>query len=121
MSKVLVVEDEVTIRWLAMDFVSEAGLEALEAEDADRALSILEECGDIDIVFTDVRMPGPLDGLELARVIRTRWPQTRIMVGSGHVSAELASAAGADRVFAKPYQAGAVIDALQELSRSVAR
>lgn len=113
---VIVVEDEPLVRWLAMDFVVEAGLNAVEAEDADQALALIEQLGGIDMMFTDIRMPGSMDGLELARVVQQRWPATRVIVASGHGSAELATAAGAQHFFPKPYRAESVVAALKELS-----
>ena len=71
-SVVLVVEDESLVRSTAMDMVEEAGFEAIAASDADEAIRILESRNDIRAVFTDVHMPGSMDGLRLARVVRNR-------------------------------------------------
>ena len=73
-SVVLVVEDSALIRMGAVDLVLSAGYEALEAQDADEAIRILESRDDIDLVFTDVQMPGTMDGIKLAHYIRDRWP-----------------------------------------------
>ena len=81
---VLVVEDESLIRSRAMDMVEEAGFEAIEASDADEAIRILESRNDICAVFTDINMPGSMDGLRLARVVRNRWPPVALIVTSGH-------------------------------------
>lgn len=84
--KVLVVEDEALIR---LDFVSrlaDAGFEPLEAGSAAAALEMLESNRDIRVVFTDVRMPGDMDGIELARAVRKRWPPTLIVVCSANLA-----------------------------------
>jgi CheY-like chemotaxis protein len=80
---VLVVEDEPLQRMLAMTIVEDAGFEALGAETADRAVRILEMRSDIRIVFTDVDMPGSMDGMKLAAAIRGRWPPIEIIITSG--------------------------------------
>lgn len=80
---VLVVEDEPILRMLAVDIVEEAGFEAIEASDANEAVAILEARADIRLVFTDVDMPGGMDGLKLAASIRDRWPPIEVIVTSG--------------------------------------
>ena len=71
---VLLVEDSLIIRMGAVEIVVDAGYEALEAPGADAAVRILGARGDVDLVFTDVQMPGTMDGLELAHYVRFRWP-----------------------------------------------
>jgi CheY-like chemotaxis protein len=100
---VLVVEDEPFQRMLAVDLVEEAGLIALEARDADEAIEILEARNDVRIVFTDINMPGSMDGLKLAAAVRDRWPPVRIILTSGNFEPSLQERP-ADCVFlAKPY------------------
>jgi len=82
---VLVVEDENLIRLSALDMVEEAGFEAIAASDADEAIRILESRNDIRAVFTDVHMPGSMDGLRLARVVRNRWPPVALIVTVGRL------------------------------------
>jgi CheY-like chemotaxis protein len=81
---VLVVEDEFLVRMLATEMVEEAGFEAVEAGDADEAVGILEARPDIHVVFTDIRMPGSMNGVKLATYVRGRWPPIRIIATSGH-------------------------------------
>ena len=83
---VLVVEDEGLIRMNATAMVEEAGFEAIAASDADEAIRILESRNDIRAVFTDVHMPGSMDGLRLARVVRKRWPPVALIVTSGQTN-----------------------------------
>jgi CheY-like chemotaxis protein len=81
---VLIVEDEPLLRSMAVEFLSEAGLQTFEAENAEEALDLLQErAGEVAVLFTDVRMPGPMDGLELARVAHSSWPWIRVIVTSG--------------------------------------
>lgn len=80
----LVVEDELFVR---MDFVDQAkgaGFETVEAGSAAEAVGILEGRNDIRVVFTDIRMPGDMDGLALAHLVRDRWPPTIIVICSGN-------------------------------------
>ncbi len=78
---VLVVEDHPIIRMGAMDLVRGAGFEAVEADGADQAIAILEARNDVHLVFTDISMPGSMDGLMLAHLVRGRWPPVLLIVG----------------------------------------
>lgn len=112
---VLVVEDEALIRFAAKDLLESAGYEALEATNADEAIRILEARTDIRVVFTDVDMPGTMDGLKLAHYVRDRWPPIKIVVASGmQIVAESQLPTGS-RFFRKPYEDGSIISALAEL------
>ena len=82
-SLVLVVEDEPLMLMDALDLVREAGYEAIGAKNADEAIRILEDRNDIRVVFTDVNMPGSMDGIRLAHAVRNRWPPIEIIVTSG--------------------------------------
>jgi len=80
---VLVVEDEALIRLNTAQILEEAGYAVLQAANADGALEILEWRSDVALVFTDVSMPGSMDGLAMAHVVRKRWPKIAIVVTSG--------------------------------------
>jgi CheY-like chemotaxis protein len=80
---VLVVEDEFLVRMQALAMIEEAGFGAIEASNADEAIRLLETRNDIRIVFTDIEMPGSMDGLRLARAIRDRWPPIELILTSG--------------------------------------
>ena len=80
---VLIVDDEPLVRLCAVETVEDAGFEVIEAANADEAIRILESRSDIHVVFTDVHMPGSMDGLKLAHAIRNRWPPIKIIVTSG--------------------------------------
>jgi len=81
---VLIVEDEPLLRSMAVEFLSEAGLITFEAENATEAIDLLNRrAPEVAVLFTDVRMPGSMDGLELARVAHSLWPWIRVIVTSG--------------------------------------
>jgi CheY-like chemotaxis protein len=112
---VLVVEDESLLRTTAMDMVEEAGFEAIAASDADEAIRILESRNDIRAVFTDVQMPGSMDGLRLARVVRNRWPPVALIVTSGQTNIAEAELPTGGRFLRKPYEAAHVGAALDQV------
>jgi two-component system, response regulator PdtaR len=86
---VLVVEDEDLVRSLAVDALEEAGYATLEAQNADQAIQLLESHPEVRLVFTDVQMPGVMDGAKLAAAVRERWPPLRIIVTSARPKPEL--------------------------------
>jgi CheY-like chemotaxis protein len=112
---VLVVEDEGLIRMNAIAMVEEAGFEAIAASDADEAIRILESRNDIRAVFTDVQMPGSMDGIRLARVVRNRWPPVALIVTSGHTNVPESDLPTGGRFLPKPYAPGQIETALREL------
>ena len=111
----LVVEDESLIRMHALTMVEEAGFEAIAASDADEAIRILESRNDIRAVFTDVHMPGTMDGIRLARVVRDRWPPVALIVTSGQTNVPEADLPTGGRFLRKPYATGQIETALRQL------
>lgn len=83
MATVLVVEDEVLIRDLVAGDLQEAGFTVVVARNADHAIAILEARKDIHLLFTDIEMPGSINGLKLAAAVRDRWPPVHIIITSG--------------------------------------
>lgn len=83
-SLVLIVEDDFLVRQSAVFLLKEAGFDTLEAGSADEAVVLLEARRDIKVVFTDINMPGSMDGLELAQAIRHRWPTVELVLTSGY-------------------------------------
>ena len=81
---ILIVEDETLVRLGAVRAIEDAGFEVIEAANADEAIRILENSSDIRVVFTDIQMPGSIDGLKFVHAVRNRWPPIRIIVTSGH-------------------------------------
>jgi CheY-like chemotaxis protein len=112
---VLVVEDQPLIRMGALDLVASAGFEALEARDADEAIRILESRDDIRLVFTDVEMPGTMDGVKLAHYIRDRWPPVLLLVASGKTIVEESHLPSGARFFPKPYGNTAIIETMTRM------
>src|SRR5258708_8345733 len=112
---VLIVEDEFLLRMNAVDMIEAAGFEVVEAANADEAIEILESRRDIGVVFTDIQMPGSMDGLKLARAVRGRWPPDQIIATSGHVHVSETELPEGGRVLAKPYNPMQVTGVLREL------
>ena len=102
-NRILVVEDEMIVRLIGSDTLIDAGYEVVEAASADEALQILERHGDVEVLFTDIRMPGSMNGLELARVVHERWPAVKILVTSGDTFPASSAIADDGRFLAKPY------------------
>ena len=109
---VLVVEDDALIRIAALDLVTAAGCLAVEARDADEAIVVLESRPDIRLVFTDIDMPGSMDGLKLSHYVRDRWPPIHIIVASGKAIVEESVLPPGARFFAKPYADKPIVDAI---------
>ena len=115
--RVLVVEDDPLLLLSAIDMLEDAGFDAIPAANADAAIRILETRNDIRIVFTDIDMPGSMDGLKLAAAVRDRWPPVEIVVTSGHVHVDDGDLPARGRFFKKPYQADKVIDTMRAMVR----
>lgn len=107
---VLLVEDEPLVRIIAAASLEEAGYEVLEAGDAMEALALISVRGDVGVLFTDVNMPGSLDGLSLAELIHEHWPDVRLVVTSGRTLERKLPDSGA--FLPKPYT-------LAEMTRAI--
>jgi two-component sensor histidine kinase/CheY-like chemotaxis protein len=114
-AKVLVVEDEMMLRMRAVDIVEDAGFTPIEAVNADDALAVLESRSDVDLLFTDIQMPGTMDGLKLAHAVHTRWPSIKIMLVSGQVTPTEAERPVSSRFYGKPLEVKAMIAELKEM------
>jgi two-component sensor histidine kinase/CheY-like chemotaxis protein len=114
-ARVLVVEDEMMLRMRAVDIVEDAGFTSIEAVNADDALAILEERSDIDLLFTDIQMPGTMDGLKLAHAVHARWPSIKIMLVSGQVSPTETERPANSRFYGKPLEMKKMIAELREM------
>jgi CheY-like chemotaxis protein len=113
---VLVVEDETLLRIDAADMIEAAGFEVVEAASADQAIEVLEARRDITVVFTDIQMPGSMDGLKLARAIRGRWPPIKIVATSGLLDIGEPDLPEGGRFLSKPYSRAQVRRVLHELT-----
>ena len=116
---VLIVEDEFLIRMGAVDMIRSAGFDVVEAENADEAIFILEGRLDIAVVFTDVQMPGSMDGLKLAAAIRGRWPPIKIVATSGLLRFSQDDLPPGGRFLPKPYSQPQIVGTLRELTGGV--
>src|SRR5579863_3720359 len=113
---VLIVEDELLVRLNAVRTIENAGFKVIEAANADEAIRILESRNDIRVVFTDINMPGSMDGLKLAQAVRGRWPPIKIIVTSGFGGSERAPMPEGAKFIPKPYNANQIFDALHSLA-----
>jgi CheY-like chemotaxis protein len=106
---VLVVEDDLLQRIYASSILEDAGFEVVEAANANEAILILEARKDIRVVFTDIEMPGSMDGLKLARAIRDRWPPIELILTSGRHRLGADAIPTRGRFLAKPYEPDVLI------------
>ncbi len=114
---ILVVEDEALLRMLACDILTEAGYRPLEAVNADEALVIIEARPDIAVVFTDVDMPGEVNGLGLARLIALRAPDLPILITSGAAAVAPTDLPPRGRFLQKPYSPSTLVEVVTDLAR----
>jgi two-component sensor histidine kinase/CheY-like chemotaxis protein len=112
---VLIVEDEMVLRMRAVDIVEDAGFNPVEAVNADDALAILESRSDIELLFTDIQMPGSMDGLKLAYAVHERWPQIKIILVSGQLTLTDADKPADSRFYGKPLAVKAMIAEMQDM------
>ncbi|MBC7831730.1 MAG: response regulator [Hyphomicrobium sp.] len=114
-TNVLVVEDEMVLRMRAVDIVQDAGFTAVEAVNADQALAILEARSDISLLFSDIQMPGSIDGLMLAHAVHKRWPRIKIILVSGQVNISDSDKPADSRFIGKPLDAMQMVAELQAM------
>jgi CheY-like chemotaxis protein len=112
---VLVVEDEAFLLFSIADELREAGYHVLEASNADQAIRILESRQDISILFTDIDMPGSMDGLRLSAAVRDRWPPVKIIITSGKRQPAADAMPSGGVFLPKPYAPAAVAATIQGL------
>ena len=115
---VLLVEDEPIVRFDAIQSFEDAGFEVVEAYDAAQALLTLEARPDLSAVFTDVHMPGRLNGVALARLVHDRRPDVQILVTSGVLRVERDDLPKGGHFIPKPYDAAQVAQLIRSLVRS---
>ncbi|PNG25605.1 response regulator [Methylocella silvestris] len=117
---VLVVEDEPFVRMLGADVLEDAGFAVIEAANADEALRLLALRSDVAAVFTDVEMPGSIDGVGLASRIHDCWPEIGVVLTSGRCVLEAGVLPTRDRFVAKPYAPAGLLLAIEAVIASVA-
>lgn len=107
---VLFVEDDSLVREAVVPALKAAGFDVLVAVDGEEALAIIESGRQIDIVFSDIVMPGQLSGVDLARIVQTRFPSLRVVLATGYSDQRVAIPGV--QVLAKPYELGKVVGVL---------
>jgi CheY-like chemotaxis protein len=115
---ILVVEDDTLLRMHALEMIEEAGFEVLEASNADEAIKLLETRLDIAVVFTDIDMPGSMNGLKLAHAVANRWPPIRIVATSGHFQMRDGDLPEGGLFIAKPYLSQQILSTLRRLAKA---
>jgi CheY-like chemotaxis protein len=117
---VLLVEDEPLVREFEIDVLQDAGFRVLEARSADEAFDMLRGRPDVRIVFTDVDMPGSLNGFEFSRLVRQGWPEVAILVSSGKMAPQAGDLPEGAAFIAKPYRPDDLVEQLHKLVREEA-
>lgn len=112
---VLLVDDEPIIRMVASQGLEDAGFEVVEADCAETALDILRARSDVGVLFTDINMPGALDGLELAGLVHELWPDIQLVLTSGQ--ALPAPVPDDGRFVAKPYRLEDMVDLVASVAK----
>lgn len=116
---VLVVDDETLIRMYAVDVLEDVGFTVIEADGGEDALCTLDQHPEITVLFTDIHMPGPFDGLVLARKVHERRPDIQLIIASGRGRPNGSELPGDGVFFTKPYDGMAIarlIEATERLS-----
>ena len=113
MSSILIVEDEVLTNEYLEFVLEEAGYEAIPAASADEAIAVLEHREDVDLVVTDINLPGGLNGLQLAALVRNRWPAINIIVVTGYNAPRKEEIPLGSLFVPKPYSAQKMIEAVR--------
>jgi CheY-like chemotaxis protein len=109
---ILVVENEAIVRLELVAQLTDLGLKVLVASDADEAIDLLDSHQEIELLLTDVTMPGSMDGVRLAHHVRKRWPPIKIVVTSGRPGTKLSDLPLGSRFFPKPYGPEALRNAM---------
>ena len=113
---VLIVEDDYLIRMDAVDMIRDAGFKTYDASSADQAILLMDQHSDIGILFTDIDMPGSMDGLKLAAYVRDRWPPVVIIVASGATGVDHKMLPTGASFFPKPYQTSLISRSLRDIA-----
>lgn len=112
---VLIVEDEILIRMLLSEALRQEGYAVIEAANADEAFLVLHATPNPDVLVTDVRMPGTVDGFQLAAFVRRTRPKLKVIITSGHAGPDGALGL-ADAFLPKPYELGAIVGRIRMLT-----
>jgi two-component system, response regulator PdtaR len=111
-TSILVVEDEILVRYVICDYLRDCGFHVIEAGTADEALEYLRSHNDVGLVFSDVRMPGSLDGIGLSQQVRLLYPHIPVILTSGHL---LPGEIDGTPLMTKPYVLGDVAQKIRAI------
>ena len=117
---VLIVEDQPLVRMTAADELEESGFRILEAANADVALAVLEaQWDEVHVLFTDVDMPGSMDGMALAELVHRRWPHILLLISSGHARPHPDEIPDHGRFVSKPYVGATLVQHIEEMMQAL--
>ena len=111
---VLIVEDEALVRLVAASMLQDAGFDTLEADTAEGALHVLERHDDVGVLFSDIQLPGSMDGLDLARLVHNRWPDIGLLLTSGGVTVRPSEIPDDGNFLPKPYDGPRMVEAVRK-------
>ncbi len=106
---VMVVDDEFLVRMLIVDSLIDAGFDVIEAMNADEAIKLLDQYPQVSVLFTDINMPGSLDGLELARRVHEARPNVQIILTSGRIRPDASMTPPGGTFIEKPYASDDIV------------
>jgi CheY-like chemotaxis protein len=118
---VLLVEDELIVQRDLVEWLSENDLVVLTAETADEAIKLLNSHTEIDVLLTDIEMPGSMDGIRLAHFVKKRWPPIKIIVLSGRFHTQLSELPLNSLFIPKPYHPEALLEAISGATSKLKR
>jgi DNA-binding response OmpR family regulator len=110
---VLIVEDEVLIRMMLAEHLRTAGFRVIECHTIADAITVLRSASDVDAVVTDIRLPGEIDGIDLARLVRSDFAHIKVLLASGHLPH--VDSVDHDGFFRKPYNVDRLVARLNAL------
>jgi CheY-like chemotaxis protein len=113
---ILVVEDETLVRMFLTDFLDDAGFKVFEAVNADEALTVLQARPDVQAVVTDIEMPGSMNGLELTRTVKERWPGVGVVISSGRQRPGPDDISDKVAFVSKPYLPDTIVQVIQQIA-----
>jgi CheY-like chemotaxis protein len=116
MPVILTVEDEVLVSEYLREALSDIGYDVIDTFNADEAIAVLEARDDIQIIITDINMPGSMDGLKLAAVVRDRWPPIKVIIATGRERPKSDEMPSGSMFVSKPYNRAALLSALVPLN-----
>lgn len=114
MASILFIEDEAELRGLIGDGLADEGHEVAVAAEGREAIRLLAS-GAYDVVISDVSMPGGISGVDLAELVGERYPQTRVILVSGHAQTQLPAIPAATRFLPKPYRLSQLLALLPDV------